>query len=103
MDDIKLAFKDANMNEAEIETLFKDIDYCHHGEINYSKFLTICVDRRKVISRQNLLFAFHHFEESTKGFITTESLIECFKREGKLLKQEEVTEIMKDVQHKDKT
>lgn len=86
MEDIKLAFKDANMNDTEIETLFKDIDYCHHGEINYSKFLTICVDRRKVISKHNLLFAFHHFEESEKGFITTESLIECFKREGKLLK-----------------
>jgi len=65
--------------------------------------LTICVDRRKVISKHNLLFAFHHFEESAKGFITTESLIECFKREGKLLRQEEVAEIMKDVQHKEKT
>ena len=79
------------------------MDFHHHHQINYSEFLAICVDRRKVISKHNLLFAFHHFEETEKGFITAESLVECFRREGKHLTTDEVNEIMKDVKHSDKT
>lgn len=40
------------------------------------------------------MLAFHHFEDKERGFITAESLVECFRREGKHLSKNEVDEIM---------
>ena len=79
------------------------MDFHHHGEINYTEFLAICVDKRFAVAKQNLKLAFHHFEEHEKGYITADSLVECFRREGRHLTSDEVDEIMQQVQHKDKT
>ena len=71
--------------------------------MNYSEFLAICVDKRLALAKQNLKLAFHHFEEPEKGYITAESLAECFRREGRHLTSQQLDEIMSQVQHKEKT
>ena len=67
------------------------MDFNNDGEINYSEFLAVTVDRRKAITEANMLFAFHHFDIDNTGFITVENLEECFRREGKHLKPEDLT------------
>lgn len=62
--------------------------------IHYNEFLAVVVDKRLALAKKNLELAFHHFESKEKGFITEESLIECFRREGKHLSKQEVAEIM---------
>lgn len=78
------------MPEAEINKIFERIDFNHDGEINYSEFLAVTVDRRKAITDNNLLFAFHHFDIDNSGYITEANLEECFRREGKHLTHEEL-------------
>ena len=58
-------------------------DLNHDGEINYTEFLAVTVDRRKAMTENNMLFAFHHFDIDNTGVITFENLKECFKREGR--------------------
>ena len=70
--------------------MFDNIDLNHDGEINYTEFLAVTIDRRKAMTENNLLFAFHHFDTDNSGFITCENLEECFRREGKHLTHEEI-------------
>jgi Ca2+-binding EF-hand superfamily protein len=81
----------------EMEQVFDSVDYRHLGEINYSEFLTVCIDRKKLLTKSNLKFAFTHFEHD--GYISAGSLVECYRREGKTLSNEMVTEIMSQVEH----
>ena len=97
MNEIKAAFSELNMSEEEINQLFKRIDFNHDGEINYTEFLAVTVDRRKAITEQNLVFAFHHFDIDNTNYITEENLEECFRREGKHLSHEELAEMLSQV------
>ena len=85
------------MSEEEVNQLFKRIDFNHDGEINYTEFLAVTVDRRKAITENNLLFAFHHFDINNTGFITESALEECFRREGKHLAHEDLQAMLSQV------
>lgn len=74
--------------------IFNELDLENNGVINYSEFLAVVVDKRLALAKKNLKLAFHHFEDHEKGFITAESLVECFRREGKHLGESQVLEIM---------
>ena len=97
INEIRTAFNELNMPEEEINQIFQRIDFNHDGEINYTEFLAVTVDRRKAITENNMLFAFHHFDIYNTGFITAQNLEECFRREGKHLSQEELTAMLAQV------
>ena len=52
------------------------------------------MEKQKVLTLNNLWFAFHHFDVDNSGFITEEGLTEVFQREGKKFSKEEIHEIM---------
>lgn len=85
------------MSEQEVNSIFERIDFNHDGEINYSEFLAVTVDRRKAITENNMLFAFHHFDIDNSGFITEANLEECFRREGKHLTHNDLQEMLTQV------
>ena len=84
------------MPEEEINQIFERMDFNHDGEINYTEFLAVTVDRRRAITENNMLFAFHHFDIDNTGFITLENLEECFRREGKHLSHEDLEQMLSD-------
>lgn len=86
------------MSEEELSAIFERIDFNHDGEINYTEFLAVTVDRRRAITNANMNFAFHHFDVDNSGVITTANLAECFRREGKHLSQEEIQAMLEQVQ-----
>ena len=94
MSELRTAFNELNMSEQEIDQIFERIDFNHDGEINYSEFLAVTVDRRRAITEANMTFAFHHFDIDNTGFITEANLDECFRREGKHLDHEQLTEML---------
>jgi len=94
MSEIRTAFNELNIPEEEINQIFERIDFNHDGEINYTEFLAVTVDRQKAITENNLLFAFHHFDTDNTGFITVDNLKECFRREGKHLTTAELQAII---------
>jgi len=74
------------------------MDFNHDGDINYTEFLAVTVDRRRAITESNMIFAFHHFDIDNTGYITVENLEECFRREGKHLTRDELTQMLSAVQ-----
>ena len=99
--EIRQAFADMNMTEAQMDEIFSEIDLNHDGEINYTEFLAVTVDRRQAITKGNLEFAFHHFDVNNSGYITSDNLEECFRREGKHLTEEEVNEMLAQIKTKE--
>ena len=78
----------------DLENIFKSIDFHHSGTINYSEFLAATVDKKKTLTMQNLMFAFHHFDVNNSGFITEQGLTEVFHREGRKITQQQIHEIV---------
>ena len=74
LSEIRTAFNELNMSEEEVGKIFERIDFNHDGEINYTEFLAVTVDRRKAITEANMKFAFHHFDIDNTGFITEQNL-----------------------------
>ena len=98
LSEIRTGFNELNMPENELNQIFERIDFNHDGEINYSEFLAVTVDRRRAITEANMTFAFHHFDIDNSGFITEANLEECFRREGKHLTHEELETMLSQVQ-----
>ena len=46
MQEVKQAFKDANINAEDVERIFRSLDTNGDGLINYSEFLAATVDRK---------------------------------------------------------
>ena len=90
LSEIRNAFNELNMPAQQIDEIFERIDFNHDGEINYTEFLAVTVDRRRAVTEANLTFAFHHFDIDNSGYITVENLEECFRREGKHLTPEQL-------------
>lgn len=65
-----------------IDALFKRLDFNKNGTINYSEFLAATVDKKLALTKQNLQFAFHHFDTDNEGYITKDDLKEVFRRQG---------------------
>lgn len=89
--------EDTTLSPADKDRLQSELDKFHSGKINYSDFLTTAIDKRKTLTLHNLQFAFHHFDTENSGYITKESLTEVFHREGRPMKEGEVSKIMSDV------
>lgn len=47
-----------------------------------------------MISKENLRFAFHHFDSDHDGFISAENLVEAFHREGKMMSEEDINKML---------
>jgi calcium-dependent protein kinase len=102
MSEIREAFSDMNIPAAELDQIFNNIDLNHDGEINYTEFLAVCVDRKRAVTEANLKFAFHHFDIDNTGVITFENLEECFKREGRHFEADELKQMLGEVSCKEK-
>lgn len=50
------------------------------------------------LQKANLEFAFHHFDVNNSGYITSDNLAECFRREGKSLPADQVEQMLEEIQ-----
>lgn len=83
------------INNNYIEQLFQQLDFNKSGWINYSEFLAATVDKKTALTNANLLFAFNYFDIDNKGYITKHDLKEVFRRQGKSLQDDQLTEIIR--------
>ena len=86
------AADDLLSDPTNIPTTFTDFN--EDGEINYSEFLTACINKEKAVTIDNLQFALHHFDVDNSGYITAENLQEVFRRQGKMMTLQNVQDII---------
>jgi len=76
--------------------MFHKIDFNSDGQLNYTEFLAATINKEKVVTKQNLSLAFHHFDVDNTGFISAENLVEAFRRQGKKIDLETAKSIIKE-------
>lgn len=81
--------------------MFARFDLNKAGEINYSEFLAATVNKKTVLTKANLRFAFHHFDTDNEGYITKNDLKEVFKRSGQRLTDNDLDLIIKQAKEVD--
>lgn len=84
------------MSGEELDKIFANIDFNKDGQIDYSEFLSVTINKEKALSQSNMVLAFHHFDTDGCGHITADHLVEVFKRQGKKLTLEEAVTMIKE-------
>lgn len=82
------------VEDAEINRIITQLDYVRNGKINYTEFLAATL--REELTEEMLKRLFNKFDVDNSGLITTENLIEAFKRLGHSdITLEEVAQMIK--------
>ncbi|CDJ60158.1 CAM kinase, CDPK family TgCDPK1, putative, partial [Eimeria maxima] len=64
--------------EQEVDQILATVDFDKNGYIEYSEFVTVCMDKQLLLSRERLLQAFQQFDSDGSGKITNDELAKLF-------------------------
>ena len=64
--------------ENDFDEKFEMMDGDNKGYINYEEFLRACLDRKKILNEETLIYAFNHFDSNECGFIEKKSMKKIF-------------------------
>ena len=59
---------------SNFDQIFNSLDGKNHGYIEYDEFLRAALDRKKLLTDDNLKYAFHFFDKENNGFMTKDQL-----------------------------
>ena len=69
-----LEIMDEKSAKETVEQVMKEVDSNSNGDIEFSEFLTACMNYKKYMSKQNLEAAFKMFDIDESGFITADEI-----------------------------
>ena len=64
------------------------VDTDGNGSIDYSEFVTACINKESILSKKRLKAAFRIFDKDNSGGIDMDELKEIFGNSGKLTKED---------------
>ena len=65
-----------------MDRIFQMVDTDKNGSIDYSEFVTACVNKENILSRKRLKAAFRIFDKDNSGGIDMDELKEVFRNSG---------------------
>lgn len=78
-DELVIQFRQFTTEEQaleEVESILREVDSDRNGEIDYSEFLRVCMNKDKAANKENLELAFRFFDKNGNGKITCEEIRE---------------------------
>jgi calcium-dependent protein kinase len=72
----------------EVARIFRMVDTDGNGSIDYSEFVTACINKESILSKKRLKAAFRIFDKDNSGGIDMDELKEIFNNSGKLTNEE---------------
>ncbi len=75
---MKMYDKDKTNVEEEVENIFNIIDTDKNGYLEFEEFVRVLIDKKKLLTDENLKFSFDFFDKDGSGDITVEELKEFF-------------------------
>ena len=70
-----------------INELFILLDGDNNGYIEYEEFLRACVDKKTILSDENLIYAFKFLDKEKSGFVSIKSIMRAFKKSNKTVEE----------------
>ena len=70
-----------------INDLFILLDGDNNGYIEYEEFLRACVDKKTILSDENLIYAFKFLDKEKSGFVSIKSIMRAFKKSNKTVEE----------------
>jgi len=87
-----------NLDEAELEELFKQIDRDGSGTLDVKEFLTATMDQRRCLSVPVLWQAFNAFDQDQSGHVTFDEIDQVVKEiEGSQLNREKLDVLCREI------
>eukprot|EP00359_Climacostomum_virens_P007518 CAMPEP_0204917688 /NCGR_PEP_ID=MMETSP1397-20131031/15313_1 /ASSEMBLY_ACC=CAM_ASM_000891 /TAXON_ID=49980 /ORGANISM="Climacostomum Climacostomum virens, Strain Stock W-24" /LENGTH=508 /DNA_ID=CAMNT_0052090605 /DNA_START=268 /DNA_END=1791 /DNA_ORIENTATION=- len=78
-DELLIQFRQYTSEEQaleEVEYILREVDSDRNGQIDYSEFLRVCMNREKAVNKDNLELAFRFFDKNGSGKITCDEVRE---------------------------
>jgi len=75
---MKMYNKEKTNVEEEVEKIFKSIDTDKNGYLEFEEFVRVLIDKKKLLTDENLRFSFNFFDKDGSGEITVDELKEFF-------------------------
>lgn len=82
--------------EAKVDEMMRNLDIDHSGFIDYSEFIVALMDKKKMLSKENLKQAFDLFDKDGNGTLTTDE-IRSILGVGKNMSEKVWEEIIREV------
>ena len=67
-------FDKSEVNDEKINDIFLLLDGANHGYIEFEEFLRACIDKKKILCDENLVYAFNFFDKDNSGKITVDKV-----------------------------
>jgi Ca2+-binding EF-hand superfamily protein len=81
IDELKSAFKtihtSGSFTDESVENIMRNVDLDHNGEINYSEFLSVTLDKKQ-LKEENIRALFKVLDINNQDYLTKESLHKTF-------------------------
>eukprot|EP00920_Eleutheroschizon_duboscqi_P025788 GHVT01063648.1.p1 GENE.GHVT01063648.1~~GHVT01063648.1.p1 ORF type:complete len:542 (-),score=153.82 GHVT01063648.1:368-1993(-) len=74
----ELAKMDSETIESEVKAIIDSVDFDQNKFIDYSEFVTVCMDKKLLLSRERLKAAFQQFDSDGSGKISNAELAKLF-------------------------
>ena len=72
-------FPEDCLDKSDVEKIFTMVDVDKNGEISYSEFLAVTVDRRQYLTKNRLKLVFKFFDVDESGCIDIDEIAKVFK------------------------
>ena len=92
-------YKDEKDISKNIDEIFKIIDKGNQGYIQYEEFLCACLEKDKILSEKNLLYAFNFIDKDNIGKLTVDSIKSSFGLNDDEISDSVFKDIFKELSH----
>jgi calcium-dependent protein kinase len=95
IENLKKAFEayDSCINNSELENIIKNCEIYGHMGINYTSFIAVAIDKKKLLNKDLLWSTFKQIDIEDKNYITVKEMEKAIKRTGKSKKYQNVAEM----------
>mmetsp|Transcript_11972 Transcript_11972/g.13611 ORF Transcript_11972/g.13611 Transcript_11972/m.13611 type:complete len:189 (-) Transcript_11972:60-626(-) len=86
---------DKKLTNDHAKSIIKELDFANNSKINYSEFMSACIDLEEVLKDEDRTQAlFNQFDTNGSGFITSKDIKKALGSMGRKISSSEIDDVM---------